>query len=110
MDDEEQDYPEGIYSAPWLLEYAMYHVIYHAPDNAWLGIRKMIEYLVEDEDGDELDSAVALDILARYSLTGWHPRDIVEEEEETAEPIPEEEIDSQVKRFREWLNEEDNNE
>lgn len=106
MDEEDEYEGGGLFSPAWMLEYSMYHVLHNAPDNAWLGIRKMIEYLVEDE---EPDSTEALDILARYSLTGWHPRDIVEEEEETPEPIPEEEIDSQVKRFREWLNEEDEN-
>lgn len=108
MDDEYEE--GGLFSPPWMLEYAMYHVIHNAPDNAWLGVRKLIEYMTDEDEDEELDSHVALDILARYSLTGWHPRDRVETEEE--EPrLTEEDIEAEVRRFREMFNvdEEDEN-
>lgn len=98
-----EDLEGGLFDPVFMLTYGLYHVTAANPNNAWLGMKRMIEYLTEAEDPD---SSVALDILARYALVGWHPLDPANDDKDERQPMGEE-WEEIVRGFRRDLGMED---
>lgn len=98
-----EDLEGGLFDPAFMLTYALYHVTTANPNNAWMGMKRMIEYLT---DAEEPDSAVALDILARYALVGWHPLDPANNDEDER-VLTEEEQEEIIRDFRRDLGMED---
>lgn len=96
-----EDLEGGLFDPAYMLTYALYHVTVANPNNAWLGMKRMIEYLTEAE---EPDSGVALDILARYALAGWHPLDPANDDKDEK---TDEEKEAEINAFRKILGLED---
>ena len=88
----------GLFDPVFMLTYGLYHVTAANPNNAWMGMKRMIEYLTEAE---EPDSSVALDILARYALVGWHPLDPANDDDEDEKT--DEEKEAEINAFRKIL-------
>ena len=92
-----EDLEGGLFDPVFMLTYGLYHVTAANPNNAWMGMKRMIEYLTEAE---EPDSSVALDILARYALVGWHPLDPANDDEDEK---TDEEKEAEISAFRKIL-------